>query len=659
MLRSAVQRIRSLQHPFPALVGLVFIVVTMLGINGSSVGMYHNILYGSSEEDSSLVYGNPRAIRSDEWVNWTVLTVSQKENGFKKYNENLSTGQNLALQPDVPVLDWSTVFRPHNWAFFGLPFDIAFAFRWWFLLALLLIASYFYAYRHLQNKILATLFSIAVAASPFIFWWYQSTVVGVLAYGFIALLLFDRIISASSFKKRVKPMTLALEVIGIGYLLMAFALLFYPPFQIPIGIVLGFYFVGRLIDATSNRGIKLRDVAVRLSPILAGVAIVIGLGLLFVYQNYEVIHSLSTSAYPGKRVIESGGMKDVQLFNGFVQAILQSDYRSSHFIMNQSEISNFILIAPYLLPLSLLVIYAGHKENRRLDWVHLMVTLVIALFLVRLFTHFGQPLFKLLLLDKVPPQRLLIGLGFAGFLQILYILKSSAVLKVLNANMLLLLRVLYAAVCAAVVGYFALKMRHNYPEFLTSDVLAIGLAGAFWVILVAFIFQQKYTALGLLALFTLASSFKVMPLYHGLGELESGRVVRTIENKYRDDGLWATVDFPTFEGIASVAGEPTLTGVNTYPDTAYWQPILGQQNSTVYNRQAHVTINSDPTNASLVKLVTNSSYTIKLSCDLLDQTNVDYILAPGTLDRSCLEQLQTIQYPNVVFYVYRVNHSHF
>ncbi len=656
MLTSIYQHIRSIQHPFPVVVRLFFILFTALGINGSSVGMYHNLLYGSSERDSSLVYGSPRAIRSDEWVNWTVLTVSQEENGYQKYNENLSTGQNLALQPDVPILDWSTFFRPHNWAFFVLPFDNAFAFKWWFLLSVLLIASYFYAYSHLRNKVLAVLFSLAVAASPFILWWYQATVVGVLAYGFIFLLLFDRLLKRESIEHQPSVQKLSLESLAFGFTMMAFALLFYPPFQIPVAVVLAFYFVGRfMMLGSNNRKMRFRAVMRRISPMLIGLILSVGLGALFVYQNYDVIHSLSASAYPGKRVIESGGMKDIQLINGFVQPILQSDFRSSHFLMNQSEISNFILLAPYLLALSGIILFAEWKKTKRIDWVHLIITFVIAFFLIRLFTSFGQPIYKLFLLDKVPPQRLLIGLGFAGFIQMLLILKNANYLKIFPKNKLLALRTVYAFVCGIVVAYFAYKIRHNYPEFLTSNLLAVGLAGVFWGILAGFIFNQRYMALGLLALFTLASSFRVMPLYQGLGELKNGQVVNTIESKYDNGKLWATVDFPTFEGIASVAGQPTFTGVNTYPDTTFWRSILGEENSIIYNRQAHVTISSNTAEKAPVKLIANSSYAVRLDCDVLQQANISYLLAPGHLDARCLTLEKKIIYPNVIFFVYSVN----
>src|SRR4029077_17949724 len=119
------------------------------------------------KNDSSLIYGHPQSERSDEWLNWTQITISQSKTGFHKNNPDMVAWQ-LGLQIASPFKDWSTIFRPYNWVYFILPIENAFAFQWWLPLLLLLIGAYFFVLRVLcGKKALAILFSLAVGLSPF------------------------------------------------------------------------------------------------------------------------------------------------------------------------------------------------------------------------------------------------------------------------------------------------------------------------------------------------------------------------------------------------------------------------------------------------------------------------------------------------------------
>src|SRR5688572_20935068 len=147
---------------FPVVLTFLLLIFTAFGIHGSSIGTYHTALHGPTAEDPNLLFGEPRSIRSDEWLVNTQLTIAQENNGYQRINQNIGNGQDVSLLSDAPYKEWSTFFKPHNAAFFALPFDNAFAFKWWVMGYLLALSCYFFTLCLLPGKrMLAALLSIA------------------------------------------------------------------------------------------------------------------------------------------------------------------------------------------------------------------------------------------------------------------------------------------------------------------------------------------------------------------------------------------------------------------------------------------------------------------------------------------------------------------
>lgn len=94
---------RKSRWSFPLALLIPVIILSALGINGSSVGNYHNLLYGDKQKDPNLIVGEPRPIRSDEWKVWTPTTILQYESNFQTNNELLGTGRNLSFKPEAPT----------------------------------------------------------------------------------------------------------------------------------------------------------------------------------------------------------------------------------------------------------------------------------------------------------------------------------------------------------------------------------------------------------------------------------------------------------------------------------------------------------------------------------------------------------------------------
>src|SRR3989338_3714433 len=153
---------------FPAILTVVLLGLTAFRISGSSIGIYHEIFYGKQANDPNLLYGDPQPIRSDEWLVNTQLILAQDANDYQNINENIGTSRDMSFNIDVPAKDWSAPFKPQNLVFFVLPFEYAFAFKWWVILYLLILAAYFFTLRLFPGKrLLAALAALGFGFSPF------------------------------------------------------------------------------------------------------------------------------------------------------------------------------------------------------------------------------------------------------------------------------------------------------------------------------------------------------------------------------------------------------------------------------------------------------------------------------------------------------------
>jgi len=637
---------------YPAILLILLVGATLFKINGSSVGMYHEFLYGLHVKDPNLVYGEPKLVRADEWQNWTQLAISQKYNDYNKYNPNLGSGRNLALQVEVPYKDWATTFRPHTWSFLFLNFDRAFALKWWVPLFLLLISSYFFTLRILPGKrLFAALFSISVGLSPFLLWWYQTAAIATIAYGFFILILFHRIIDCEGILwLKSKKLADTLYVLGLFFILACFELLLYPPFQIPVALVVIFYCLGFLLERYFGDRDQFRFIMRRFGLVLISVLLAGFIGIAFITSNRAPINALSDSLYPGKRIVQSGDLPLLHLVNGYLMPLEQNGATP---FRNLSEGSNFILVTPFLLIPGFILLAYEYYKKRKIHWVFLFVQLCAALFIIRSLLHFGDGIYKILLLDKVPGARLLIGLGFVGFIQFLYLIKLYAKVSLSKLH-LWSAAIFFGGASFMVLGVTSLYVHHHYLKIIPSKLLLVLFSFIFAAIIFTCFIKKPLLAALSIFIFTVISSARVMPLYNGLGLAEDSELISSIQKYSKPGDTWATLDDARFENVALAAGRKNLSGTQIYPDNAFWSQVAGSKFEKAYNREGHVYFTTEPIQNE-IKYVKPNLFKIKFQCSKFIIDNIDYALSENPLEFECVNLIKIVSFPKEDFYIYKVS----
>jgi hypothetical protein len=575
---------------------------------------------------------------------------------YPRVNHSIGGGQDMSVAQDIPYKDWSVLFKPQNLVFFILPLEHAFAFKWWFIGYLLIVSCYYFCLAVLPNRRLyATLISISLFFAPFIQWWYQTATLAPIYYSFFIILLVLEILKPNlSLKKNI-----VLHA-GLVYVLVAFALVLYPPFQIPCALAVIAFLLGKVLENDHDLSllqISKRAGSVALSSILAGAVL-----LVFLKTRWSAVEALQNTSYPGRRTIRSGGYGIRNFFASQLQFRLQSDMHASKYFANQSEASNFFSLSPFLAIGALFTAIYKYATSRKVYWSLVLTNGLLLLLLFRLFVPHFNSLFRLIGLGQVPLARDLIGIGLLTFMQIVLLIKLKPQSKYTNSV------ALGAATVTLLITFTAgAKVISAYPEFINSKrtvlVMSVWLATIVFLVLMR---RARYVTagLGLFLGLSLFSTVNINPLYKGLSPITGSTIGRAVRETSNTRDVWAVADSRLLVNLPLMEGRRALTGIYSYPQPEEWRD-LGQQAApeNTYNRYAHVLVGLDPTTKSSstrLELKAEDYFTINTgACSkFLRQKHVTRILTVAPIgQQGCANLLRIVNYPNLKYYIYEITND--
>jgi hypothetical protein len=626
---------------FPAALFVVVILLSTFRISGSSVGSFHLDLYGANVPDKNLLYGQPLSVRSDEWLVSTPYTVSQSRFGYPQTNPTIGQGMDAAVLLDLPNKDWSELFKPQNWSFFVMPLEQAFAFRWWFIGWLMITSSYFVVLLLLPGRrLLAASLSLGLFFTPFIQWWYQTMTLAPVYYSFFAILTFWYILRATSVRQKF-----ALSA-AFGYVLSCFALVLYPPFQVPCALAAIAVCAGMLFE---QKTWTWRGFVNTMIPALAGVviaAVVIG---LFFLAHSSTVKTIEGTVYPGHRVVASGGYSILHFLDGAFDRQLQFYNNANHYLGDQSSESNFLFLWPFLLIPSLYLTYRLWKLQRKIDYISLTVAALILLFAARLFLPLPQIFGEVLLLSSVPADRLLIGFGILNFFEVVIFVRQ------IQKQSLSLIWALAMGVAAILVQLgVGLTLHAGYPLFITNLFLVTIISLTIGLIVFLLIQHHEAAAAVILLLFVVWSTHRANPLYIGLGELTHSRLgaVATSQQNAYSSG-WAYEGDVRYINLLQAYGLRTYSGTYPYPQLSLMRQFDPKgEYKNIYNRYAYVLF--DPS-ISGMKYYQQDEYAIGYNpCSPVFEKLIKHLVTEGPMSDNCLQLSATVTYPTANFYIYSV-----
>jgi len=566
-------QVNPVVFPVMAVISAFFFLVAT-GITGSSfeLGLKQSPVISDGYE----LWGNPNPIRSDEWLILTPLAISQlnHEPKFPIINKNMGEdGQNMLVtgMTGVPINHISTLAKPATWGFYFFDLKRALAWHWWFpvfgcLLALWgvfgLIAPNYWRVGFLVSLIFCSS-SYVVAWS----YWpaYAAFFPSLMLCTFVALM------------REKENKYLMFWAVLLGFSLVGFVLVLYPPWQVSLGylfLLLGF-------------GITLRDKLYNYITFQKFLAILFAMGIssavlyLWWLDAAPAIASMMNTVYPGKRYdIAGGALSMPEFLRGFTNLVTL--YSVSHQYSNESEIASFYYFFP-----ALLILFGVSIRKKRIGAVEIGLLIFIVFTLVFILVGINRQFSILTLWGRVPESRADLAMGLAYILLIGVLLTQNKSLSHTCGIFFKSFVAVASIAWALVVVYAITSMPPSIVSLFSPGISAIIvifiIISSWWLATGDY---KKFLVLHLTFLFATVASFN--PLY-----VAPNSVLADIEPiKIDSRVLVANSQIPAMLLLAS--GQPVTNGIFYYPQSQIWQRLDSNASQVgLYNRYQHLIFSLD------------------------------------------------------------------
>lgn len=639
--------------PLVALVG--FVVLVALGISGTSTGIFR--MFFETGADPDLLAGTPRAIRSDEWLVQSSWIVSQIEQGFPLLNGSLPGGMDGTIQNDLPVWDWSTIFRPHVWGFLWLPLDQGMAVRWW--LPALAVFAFAYAFvvtilpRHPAT---AVALAAALLLSPLLQWWFLPTTLWPVAWCFATLVALHWALSSSRLWVRI------VSAVGAGYLAVTMAMSIYVPFIVPAAIVVLSVAAFEVVAQRADDRLSMKAILLRLLPLAAAAAAALLSLFLWIRTRTETIEAVTSTVYPGERLEPTGTIDTRAELVSFLSAPFQHallEYDVAGLGPNQSESAAPLLLSVFLLIPAIVVALRSRagagSALRRIDWRLIGPILATVVVLAFLLLPGWDWLAHGALLDRSSTARIRLALALTSVVTAVYLAR-----RVRDAGR--------PAPWWSILAAVAVTLGSSAFVFGELSDFRLSLSGFSWIFvtlalaLAVVAFPRGWVAGGATAL--LAASvlvgWGVNPLYAGVFDLRAtdvGSEVRSLDEA-EPDARWVGIGglIPTATLVQS--GVEQYNGVQTYPPREMWESIDPEgEFEPVWNRLANVNWAVGEGEPEVANPARDQILVTFDSCSTFAQSNVDFVLSDQPVEQPCVREVKEFVEPGVTLWIYEVVRS--
>ena len=615
---------------------IVFAILVIFKFHGSSVGMWDKYYsdYGNSEV-KTIYYGEPRAIRSDEWLVQTPLYLSQLTGNDKleRVNENIrSDGQDMILSAYSPAKDVTIIGKPFNWGFLFLDKERAFSWYWNFKLISLFMLSYEMSLiLTKRNKKVSLFGACLIAYAPACQWWFSTSVLDLIIFAQGIVVAVYNYFKNDDIKYKLLDLLLFICA-GSGFVLSL-----YPAIQVSLGYLIVIFCVYFLLK--NRKKIKVKDVLL----IAVSILTILGVAGYFIYSAKDAITAMLNTTYPGQRV-ETGGNFDFKLLSNYVFNWLLP-YRDVTF-SNSSELSGFISF----LPLAAIMFFL---RDRNKNDNKLKVSIFVYMLIMLSYILIGYPtiLSKITLFSFIPAGRMAVVLGLTSTYLFLMLIPDFIESNKINNIVIALISIL-------VILFLFVPQYHTEVQYYMckSGVIVAIMIFALITYFVLKGYVNQLLSFGIM--FVLIGGFLVNPIARTLAPIYEKEVSKAIINiNDEDPGKWVALDNIIGGNLLYANGVQSFNGVHYYPDLNMWEKLdENGQYEDIYNRYAHIAVDFTTEDTEFF-LMQADIVKINLSINDLNKTGIKYILSDKNLEdfnkeKAVFEELYHNNVDNVYIYEY-------
>jgi hypothetical protein len=362
-----------------------------------SPSSYGHVLKSSGATDTGLVWGVPRAIRSDEWSVTTPLTQAAVRNNFERFNKTSYYEEDLRSNYALPLNDWALIFKPGFWLFDWVPPAYAFSWHYW-LMGVLFIFGYAHFFRMAgASEVHAFGFSLGLYFSGFVqFFWNSNTAL---------LALFPWLIVVMGASWRMPLKVLLFYWFATSWLIGNF----YPPLFISLAWI-GLFFLW----AYRPDLLKPKQFFIYLLATLAACGTAI-------FYLWDYLALTASTTYPGQRFSLSGYYPWHLFLTHFWPSVLfDVDFNPG---VDYTNVTGVGVVGLYWTLAALCFTHWSMDGLRRLVFDRTLRILFLGLAITMAWMLAPVPAWigKLTLLNRVPPERMVYAAGLMVFLCVLHV----------------------------------------------------------------------------------------------------------------------------------------------------------------------------------------------------------------------------------------------
>ena len=628
-------------YKYKYIIGLAIVLFAVIfELNNSSVDFWR-----FSNQESDIIFGEARFIRSDEYAVYTPMLLSQSPD-YNYYNDLLrGTKTDMFMVYGQPVKNIVCLFRPFllGFIFFGSAKGLSF---FWIvrLIFLFFITFEFLMLTTRQNKKLSLLGSVLITFAPVVQWWWTpSGIVEIIIYGELLVILLNNYFIQKKFIKRM------LELFIIMMLLGSYILVLYPAWQIPFAYIFAVSFLCICFENYKNYKFYKKDIV----PVLLFIALLM-LTAVYIYdKSKEAIDLITQTAYPGSRFETGGDTSFINVFKYWGNIFFT--FTEDNLKTNTCAFSVFFDFFPIGLILSFIVLFKDKIKDKIL-----ILLLCLYLFFV-VWCVIGVPkiIAQITFMKVSPAYR---TFAILGYLNILILLRSLSLKKY---KIGVLMSGIVSLCLTIITVYSNILIYEKYFNLFKISFTALLCFSTFYLMLRNKI-NKIFITLTILIIFVAGGL--VNPVQKGIDVIKNFELYKAIKNiNMKDKGLWITegdIVMFWYRNLPIMAGASSFNSTNTYPNLNFFRK-LDKENKYehVYNRYANIGINlvkNDSDEKFLLKQ--EDVFFINLTVTDIEELGIKYILTSRDLEEFSNDKIlfKKIFYSctnNLKFYIYEIKNT--
>ena len=333
----------------PALVVLgFFLILSVFGVTTSSMGI--GLLTEDTGPDGGVVVGQPRGIRSDEYIRLTPWRVGTLTGSAEDFKTPLTHDPFYALvaTPNDGIAEYVVYLDAAAVDYLGpiLPDPFLFSLYWWLPTMIAVVALPRWLQMLGVRPKVSWLAALLVALSPAVAWWSMWSL-RPLAWALVASLLLVHAVDRACARDRlgVWPIVMA----AVSGIFLARTALAYFPWALPVGAAVLLPTVPFLLARER----------LRRRMLLLGIAAGVGLAAvaLVFLENWDAFVALANTVYPGDRRVTGAAVNPGIVFGAQHLGVLRDD--PAIVGTNQSELATAYTIL--ILPTAVLLAAISRK----------------------------------------------------------------------------------------------------------------------------------------------------------------------------------------------------------------------------------------------------------------------------------------------------------